>query len=193
MVRKQMKNNIKFIILDKFLVNLRFKDEVSLSDICTRKDLYKIGILNNLFEFSELTDDELIAYYNTTKELDEDGYDFNLWLSRIPFELSDIKHVYTYQNNALKVTGKLVYNSPANVINRRGEFSINFTLVLTLPDDSTGNLKLYDSVMTVRAGNVVTANKTVDNLIDDMSVVDFSSKQCNYGMPYNVHLILGRK
>ena len=55
MVENKMKNDIKFLIPDKFLVDLEFKKKLRLFDICSIDELTAV-IVEYVFSFSEMSD-----------------------------------------------------------------------------------------------------------------------------------------
>ena len=71
MVENKMKNDIKSSIsieLNKISVNIKFNEELSLLDACELKVLSDVGIPKNVFEFPELTDDELVRCYDKMRD-----------------------------------------------------------------------------------------------------------------------------
>lgn len=187
----KMKNELTFNIPDKFLVNLKFKDKLSLLDVCELKDLINANIPAHLFKLYELSDEELIEYYNKTDEFDVETDDFDLWLSRQSFDLFDMTYDYAHKDNKLQVIGKLIYNSSMNLFNGKGKFVIDFIAIFILPDTITGKIKIDEFFMTVRAGENKTSTRLIEGLIDEMSLIDFGSDQCNGEMPNNVYIVPG--
>ena len=177
-----MKNDIKSSIsikLNKLLVNIRFNEELSLLDVCELKALADVGIPRNVFEPAELTDDELVRFYDKRRELNYDSEKFDLWLSQQYFTLSDMDYDYEYdymcRGNMMRVSGKLTYKSHGDFFAGKGKFLIDFYVIFILPGDSTGELDVYSCLLTITAGGHKTWTKAFDGLIDNVSLADNSN------------------
>lgn len=163
-----MKNNIKFDLSNKISVNIKFKDELSLLDICELKDLINTSIQINLFEFADLSDEDLIAYYEDVSGLDYK--DMAIKFGKEPFILSDINYDYMRHGNMLQVSGTLTYKSHNDFFGGNGKFLIDFYVVFTLPESTTGQLEVYSCLLTITAGDTKTWTKAFDSLIDSVSL-----------------------
>ena len=178
-LKNKMKDDIKSSIsieLNKISVNIKFNEELSLLDVCELKVLSDVGIPKNVFEFPELTDDELVRCYDKMRELNYDSEKFNLWLSQQYFTLSDMDYDYEYdymrRGNMMRVSGKLVYKSHDDFFDGKGKFLIDFYMIFILPEDSTGKLDVYSCLLTITAGIHKTWTKAFDGLIDNISLAD---------------------
>ena len=187
-----MKNDIKFIIPDKFLVDLKFKEKLQLLKICDIDTLSCIEI-DKMFDFNEMSDMELLNYfekigrYARKEKADKVG--------TVDFELTRIKYSYSYSDNELQFNGKLIYKSPAELYEGTGKFSVNFRVTLKIPD-KVSNRTVNELTSSVWPLYVTIGDETVDNnyyqitnIIDSISLIDFNDENCNTVLPGNVRIV----
>ena len=173
-----MTKDITLNISDKFSVNIKFKDELRLLDICSVRNLVNANITGNLFELDKLSDEDLISYYDEC--LNSNYVEFATNFGREYFSLVDLDYDYMQQGNMLRVSGKLTYKSHDNFFGGNGKFSIDFYVVFTLPEDLTGKLEVYSCLLTITAGGNKTWTKALDSLIDDVSLTDGDNNLYGY-------------
>ena len=163
-----MTNNIKFNLSNKISVNITFKNELSLLNVCELKNLVNANIPTSLFDFANLSDEDLIAYYENVSGLDYK--DIAIKFGKEPFTLSDINYDYMRQGNMLQVSGTLTYKSHTDFFGGNGKFLIDFYVVFILPEDNTGQLEVYSCLLTITADDNKTWTKAFNSLIDKVSL-----------------------
>lgn len=164
-----MENNITFSISDKQSINIEFIDELDILRICTLSDLINANVLRHLIDIHELSDEDLIKYYNELAGLSD--RDFGLILGMNDFSLSNIDYDYMQYGNKLQISGTLTYKSHDNFFSGNGKFSVDLYAIFILPENDTGKFEVYDFLLTVTVGNNKTWTKTLNALIEKVSLI----------------------
>ena len=77
-----MKNSITFSISDKQSINIEFINKRNILNICTLSDLINAGVLRHLIDIQELSDEDLIKYYNELVGLSDRDFWSYSWYER---------------------------------------------------------------------------------------------------------------
>lgn len=188
-LKNKMKNELKFIIPDKFLVDLAFKERLQLLELCELNDLIAINV-DRMFDFQQMSDNELIDYYNYFGKLNR--RDKAIEVGEAYFELNDIQYSYSYENNKLHLESKLFYKSPEELYDGKGEFIINFHAVLKIPNKAHDDAVRFSNVKQSLdfAGETINlSHLPVVDTVKTCTVIDFNDSRCNKEMPNNVRII----
>ena len=183
-----MKNDIKFIIPDKFLVDIKFKEKLRLPDICGIDKLIRINF-DDIFDFPEMSDEALINYYhdfsksNRSEKLSK--------ISDIDFELYNIEHSCSYNNDKLHLNCKLFYKSPDELYGGTGKFSINLQAVIKVPDKASDALRVsdYSLLLNIAGKTIDFSHHKIVNIFGSCSMIDFNDDRCNDGLPDNIYIV----
>lgn len=173
-----MKNSITFSISDKQSINIEFIDERNILNICTLSDLINAGVLRHLIDIQELSDEDLIKYYNELVGLSD--RDFGLILGMNDFSLSDINYDYKQYGNKLQISNTLTYKSHDDFFRGNGKFSVDLYAIFILPESNNGKSEVYDFLLTVTAGDNKTWTKALDAIIEKASLVGFDDNGYGY-------------
>lgn len=188
-LKNNMKNELKFIIPNKFLVDLAFKDKLQLHKICELNDLIAINV-DRIFNFTQMTDNELIDYYNYFGKLNR--REKAIEISEAEFELYDIKYSYSYENNKLHLESKLFYKSPEELYDGKGKFIIDFHAVLKIPNKAHDDAVRFGNVkqsLDLAGETINLSHHPVVDVVKTCTVIDFNDPRCNKEMPGNVRII----
>lgn len=184
-----MKNDIKFIIPDKFLVDLEFKEKLQPLGICELNNLIVVDV-DRSFDFEQMTDDDLIDYYNNFGKMNR--RDKALEVGKANFELYDMDYSYSYNNGKLHLKNKLFYKSPDDLFGGTSKFSVDLYAVLKIPDKSTDAVRAIEYKLTLNiAGKAIDfSHYMIADIINTCSIIDFTNGRCNEEMPDNVRIIM---
>lgn len=185
---KKMTNNIKFIIPDKFLVDIKFKEKLRLLDICDISKLIRINF-DDIFDFPEMSDEALINYYHDFSKLNRSEKLSKV--SDIDFELYDIEHSYSYNNDKLHLDCKLFYKSPEELYGGTGKFSIDLKAVIKVPDKASEALRVndYSLLLNITDKTIDFSHRKIVDIFGSCSVIDFNDDRCNDGLPDNIYIV----
>ena len=187
-LKNKMKNSIKFIIPDKFLVDIKFKEKLKLFDICDISKLIRINF-DDIFDFPEMSDEDLINYYhdfsklNRSEKLSE--------VSEADFELYDIEHSCSYNNDKLHLNCKLFYKSPDELYGGTGKFSIDLRAVIKVPDNVSEALRVseYGLLLNISDKTIDFSHHKIADVFGSCSLIDFNDDRCNDGLPDNIYIV----
>lgn len=185
-----MKNDIKFIIPNKFLVDINFKKMLQPLDICELNDLLAIENIDRIFDFAQMSDDALIDYYNNYGKLN--NRDKAVEVGETDFELDNIDYSYSYDNGKLSLESKLVYKSSEEFFDGTGKFIIDLYAVIKIPDKTTDATRTLEHKLTFSiAGETFDfSNHKITDVLSTCSLIDFNSYRCNAEMPDNIRIIM---
>lgn len=185
---KKMTNNIKFIIPDKFLVDIKFKEKLRLLDICDINKLIRINF-DDIFDFPEMSDEDLINYYHDFSKLNRSEKLSKV--SDIDFELYNIEHSCSYNNDKLHLDCKLFYKSPEELYGGTGKFSINLQAVIKVPDKASEALRVndYSLLLNITDKTIDFSHRKIVDIFGSCSVIDFNDDRCNDGLPDNIYIV----
>ena len=187
MVENKMKNDIKFLIPDKFLVDLEFKKKLRLFDICSIDELTAV-IVEYVFSFSEMSDQEMADYYINIEKVNR--HDKAVKIGSASFELYDLKYSYSYHDNKLYLDCDLFYKSPEELYNGKGKFSVNFTTVCKVPGESSEALRFCESKLSLNIKGQITNFSHCNslNVLNTATPIAFNDDRCNKEMPENIRI-----
>lgn len=182
-----MKNDIIFVIPDKFLVDLAFKKKLKLLDICDIDKLTAV-IVEYMFSFSKMSDQEIAGYYNNIEMVNR--HDKAVKIGSVNFELYDLKYSYSYHDNKLYLDCELFYKSPEELYNGKGKFSVNFTTVCKVPDESSEALRFIESKLALNIRGEITNLLHCNslNVLETATSFAFNDDLCNKNMPENIRI-----
>lgn len=183
-----MKNDIKFIIPDKFLVDIKFKEKLQLLNICDLSKLIRINF-DDIFDFPEMSDEDLINYYHDFSKLNRSEKLSKV--SEADFELYDIKHSCSYDNSKLHLNCKLFYKSPEELYGGTGKFSIDLKAEIKVPDKVSDALRVseYSLLLNITDKTIDFSHHKIVDIFDSCAMIDFNDSCCNDGLPDNIYIV----
>lgn len=189
MDNEKMKNDIKFIIPNKFLVDINFKKVLQPFEICELNDLLAIDNIDRIFDFAQMSDDALIDYYNNYGKMN--SHDKTVKVGEADFKLDDIDYSYSYDGGKLGLESKLVYKSPDDLFGGTGKFTVDLSAVIEIPDKATDTPRTLEHKLTFNiAGETFDfSNHKITDILSTCSLIDFNSYQCNAKMPDNIRIV----
>lgn len=187
-----MKNEIKFIILDKFFVRFRLSEKLKLSGIFSINELSSIKfdkMFDKMFDFAEMSNDDLVEYINNFSNLSQYGKARRIGNEK--FELSNIDYSYSYLDNKLQFDSKLIYKSPAKLFGGTGEFSVNLHTVFNVLDNALDGLttRKCSLALNIADESINVANSQPMDIINSILTSDFNSIFCNDYLPEDIRII----
>lgn len=187
-MKKEMKNEIKFIILDKFFVKFRLDEKLELLRICSNTELSNIKF-DKMFDFAEMSNDELVEYINDFSKLGQHGKTMKIGNER--FELSNIDYSYSYSDDKLQFDSELIYKSPTKLFGGTGEFSVNLHTIFNVLDKSLDGLTVHECSISINIANetINVENPQATSIISHLVTVDFNDSGCNDQLPDNIRII----
>lgn len=193
-LKNKMKNDIKFIIPDKFLVDIKFKEKLRLLGICGTDKSSAVNKLtpvniDGIFDFSAMSDDELIDYFNEFGRLS--SHDKVVKIGSVKFELYDMRYSYSYSGNKLHLDCKLFYKSPEELYNGKGKFSVDFDAVFEIPDELPEALRTRKCKVSLNIADetINLSHCQANDILSTGSLIAFNDALCNKGMPDNIRII----
>lgn len=187
-MKKEMKNEIVFIILDKFFVKFGFSEKLQLLRICSNTELSNINF-DKMFDFAEMSNDELVEYINNFSKLSQHSKTMEIGNER--FELSNIDYSYSYSDNKLQFDSELIYKSPTKLFGGTGEFSVNLHTVFNVLGKSLDGLTVHECSISINIANetINIENPQATSIISYLVTADFNDSDCNDQLPDNIQII----